>query len=87
MTPKSIPWSFYTTLITFAIFFFSLNVYILTKILSHPWASELWLIGVVIGLVSLLYSLRMVKIHQAQLILEKQQEEPNEEELDTSYPE
>jgi hypothetical protein len=84
MKPKSIPWSFYSTLVSFAIFFFCLNVYILTKLLSHPYASELWLIGVGVGLLSLIYSIRMVRIHQAQLILKKQSEESSSEELDRS---
>jgi hypothetical protein len=81
MSIKSLPWSFYATLITFAIFFFSLNVYLLTRIFAHPYASDLWLIGVIIGLVGLLYSIRMVRIHQAELIARKQELESNSGEL------
>jgi hypothetical protein len=80
MSIKSLPWSFYAIIITFAIFFFCLNVYILTRIFNHPYASDLWLIGVIIGLVGLLYSIRMVRIHQAELILKKQEEETNSSE-------
>jgi hypothetical protein len=68
------PWSFYATLLSFGVFFASLNVYILTAILNHPWASPLWLIGVAVGIVALAYSVRMVRIHQAQLIERKQAE-------------
>ena len=69
------PWSFYATLISFAIFFASINIYFLTMFLSHPWANDLWLIGVVVGFVLLLYSVRMVKIHQRELIEKKEAEQ------------
>ena len=82
MSIKSLPWSFHATILTFAIFFFSLNVYVLTKIFAHPYASDLWLIGVIIGLVGLLYSIRMVRIHQAEFIARKQEEESSSAELD-----
>ena len=82
MNIKSLPWSFHATILTFAIFFFSFNVYVLTKIFAHPYSSDLWLIGVIIGLVGLLYSIRMVRIHQAELIARKQEEESSSAELD-----
>jgi hypothetical protein len=84
MTVKSMPWSFYSTIVTFGIFFFCLNVYILTKVFTHPYASELWLIGVIIGLIGLLYSVRMVRVHQAELVLMKELEEKKSNELDSS---
>jgi hypothetical protein len=74
LTRASMPWSFYATLLSFGVFFASLNVYILTAILNHPWASPLWLIGVAVGIVALAYSVRMVRIHQAELIERKQAE-------------
>ncbi len=74
MSKRQMPWSFYSTLISFAIFFASINVYILTNLLSHPLSSDLWLIGVVGGFILLLYSVRMVKIHQRELIDNKQAE-------------
>lgn len=77
------PWSFYSTIATFGVFFFCLNVYILTKVFSHPMASEFWLIGVVAGLIGLLYSIRMVRIHQEELIQKKKNEESMSEDLDS----
>ena len=68
MSKKQMPWSFYSTLISFAIFFASINIYILTNLLSHPLSSDLWLIGVVGGFILLLYSVRMVRIHQQELV-------------------
>jgi len=68
MSGQKMPWSFYATLISFAIFFASINIYILTSILSHPYASDLWLIGVIGGFILLLYSVRMVRIHQREMI-------------------
>ncbi len=62
------PWSFYAVLISFGVFFFSLNVYILTKLLSHPWTSDLWIVGIVGGFVALIFSVRMVRVHQRRLI-------------------
>ncbi len=71
VSSKSMPWSFYATLLSFALFFACLNIYILTAILNHPFASPLWLVGVGIGFIALLYSVRMVRIHQAELIARK----------------
>lgn len=68
MSKQQMPWSFYTTLISFAIFFVCLNIYILTSLFGHPLASDLWIVGIVIGFVMLLYSVRMVRIHQRELV-------------------
>ena len=68
------PWSFYSTLASFGVFFASANMYILTAWLDHPFKSDLWLIGVVIGLVWLVYSIHMVRKHQQELIKKKQLE-------------
>ncbi|UCE08921.1 MAG: hypothetical protein JSW61_07965 [Candidatus Thorarchaeota archaeon] len=75
MSATSMPWSFYAIIVTFAIFFFSLNVYIATVLLAHPWASPYWLIGVVGGLIGLIFSYRMVRIHQRELIDRKKMQE------------
>ena len=74
MSFNQLPWSFYATLGSFAIFFASLNIYILTLWLAHPMASPLWLVGVVVGALCLVYSIRMVRIHQAELVEVKRQE-------------
>ena len=74
MSLTELPWSFYATLASFGVFFASLNIYILTLWLAHPWASPLWLVGVVVGALCLVYSIRMVKIHQAELVEKKRQE-------------
>jgi len=74
MSRQQMPWSFYSTLVSFAIFFVCINIFILTKILEHPLSSDLWLIGVVAGFVLLLYSIRMVRIHQKELIEKKEAE-------------
>ncbi|MDF1540704.1 MAG: hypothetical protein P1Q69_17540 [Candidatus Thorarchaeota archaeon] len=71
MSALQLPSSYYAVLVTFAVFFFFLNAYILTLILSHPLASPLWLVISVIGLIGLLYSIRLVRIQQAELIQEK----------------
>ncbi len=71
MTEPRLPWSFYAVLVSFGVFFASLNIYILTIYLDHPFASPLWLIGVFIGLMALIWSVRMVRIHQAMLIDKK----------------
>ena len=84
MSTTSMPWSFYATIATFGVFFFCLNVYILTKVFSHPYASELWLIGVLGGLIGLLYSIHMVRVHQAELIQKKKNEESMAEDMDSS---
>jgi hypothetical protein len=71
MSKRSLPWSFYAVIITFGIFFFSINAYFLTIWLAHPWQSDLWLLGVGIGLVGLVYSIYTVRIHQRELIAAK----------------
>jgi hypothetical protein len=73
------PWSYYATIVSFGIFFASLNIYILTLWLNHPMATPLWLIGVAIGFAALLYSVRMVRVQQAEMVAEKQQEDKNSE--------
>ncbi len=73
MSNRSLPWSFYAVIVTFGIFFFSINVYFLTTWLSHPLQSDLWLIGVGIGLLGLLYSIYMVRTHQRELIVARAQ--------------
>ena len=80
MSQVKMPWSFSAILVTFAIFFFSLNVYILTNLLSHPWASDLWLIGIVAGGAGLLFSIRMIRVHQQQMIENKKESEHQESE-------
>ncbi len=55
-------------LVSFGVFFFSLNMYILTTLLDHPLRSPLWIIGVVVGLVALVFSIRMMRRNQAELI-------------------
>ncbi|MHA2022015.1 MAG: hypothetical protein ACW96N_09895 [Candidatus Thorarchaeota archaeon] len=72
MSQKSLPWSYYAVIVTFAVFFFSLNAYLLTIWLSHPMQSNLWLLGVGIGLAGLLYSVYMARIHQRELVAAKQ---------------
>jgi MFS family permease len=73
LSKRSLPWSFYAVIVTFGIFFFSINAYFLTIWLAHPWRSDLWLLVVGIGLVGLLYSVYMVRIHQRDLIAAKEQ--------------
>jgi uncharacterized protein (DUF983 family) len=76
------PWSFYATLVSFGIFFACLNIYILTLWLAHPMASPLWLVGVVVGALCLVYSIRMVRVHQVELVEKKRLEtssDPSEE--------
>ena len=65
------PSSYFAVLVSFAIFFFFLNVYILTLLLLHPLASPWWLILSIIGLVGLLYSIRLVRIQQVELVRQK----------------
>ncbi|MGY5878953.1 MAG: hypothetical protein RTV31_01825 [Candidatus Thorarchaeota archaeon] len=74
MSRQQMPWSFYATLVSFAIFFVCLNIYVLTMLLAHPLSSDLWLIGVVAGFALLLYSIRMVRFHQKELIEKKEVE-------------
>ncbi|MHA1903044.1 MAG: hypothetical protein ACXADL_01575 [Candidatus Thorarchaeota archaeon] len=68
MSSLELPWSYYATIVTFGIFFASLNIYILTLWLAHPLASPWWLLGVAIGILGLMYSLRMVRVHQRELV-------------------
>ncbi|MFW9956937.1 MAG: hypothetical protein ACFFCT_02610 [Candidatus Odinarchaeota archaeon] len=68
---QKMPWSFYSTIISFAVFFACLNIYILTKWLNHPLSSEFWLVGVLVGFGWLAYSIRMVKIHQKEMVERK----------------
>ncbi|TFG28285.1 hypothetical protein EU527_17500 [Candidatus Thorarchaeota archaeon] len=75
MSSKKMQWSFYAILISFAIFFASLNIYIMTSLLDHPWKSHLWIIGVIIGLAMLIYSIYIMRIHQKQMISSKQEKE------------
>ncbi|MHA1963376.1 MAG: hypothetical protein ACXACG_03450 [Candidatus Thorarchaeota archaeon] len=74
MSFTEMPWSYYATLVSFGIFFGSLNIYILTLWLAHPWASPLWLVVVIVGALCLVYSVRMVRVHQAELVEKKRQE-------------
>jgi len=74
MSMMEMPWSFHASLISFAIWFASLNMYLLTLWLDHPYASPLWLIGVIVGILCQIFSYRMVRIHQAELIEKKKQE-------------
>jgi hypothetical protein len=73
MSTNSLPWSYYAVIVTFAVFFFSINAHLLTIWLSHPMQSDLWLLGVAIGLVGLIYSIYMARIHQRELIAAKQE--------------
>ncbi len=66
-----LPWSYSAAIVTFGIFFFSLNVYVFTLLLGHPFASPLWIVFSIIGLVGFVYSLRMAKKHQAELVAKK----------------
>lgn len=78
MSQTSMPWSYYAVILTFGIFFASLNIYILTLWLAHPFASPFWLIFVGLGAIGLIYSIRMVRIHQAELVEKKLQETSTE---------
>jgi hypothetical protein len=64
--------------LTFGVFFASLNIYILTLWLAHPLASPYWLIVVGIGAIGMIYSIRMVRFHQQELVEKKLQETLNE---------
>jgi tetrahydromethanopterin S-methyltransferase subunit E len=72
MSYLELPSSYSLTIVSFAIFFFSINAYILTLLIDHPFASPLWLVGVVVGLIALVYSYRMVQHQQRELIEEKE---------------
>ncbi|MHA1907507.1 MAG: hypothetical protein ACW98Y_09460 [Candidatus Thorarchaeota archaeon] len=71
MSALQMPSSYFAVIVTFGIFFFFLNAYILTLILSHPLASPLWLVISFAGLIGLIYSYRLVRVQQEQLIEEK----------------
>lgn len=68
MSQEGLPWSFYAVIGTFGVFFFSLNVYIFTVVLDHPLRSDLWLAGVALGLLAMIYSIRMARVHQKERI-------------------
>jgi hypothetical protein len=78
MSQTSMPWSYYAVILTFGVFFASLNIYIFTLWLAHPLASPFWLIIVGLGAIGLIYSIRMVRIHQAELVEKKRQETSTE---------
>ncbi|NWF95721.1 MAG: hypothetical protein HXY34_06230 [Candidatus Thorarchaeota archaeon] len=78
MAPNSLPWSFYSILLTFGVFFFSLNVWILGRLLSHPMSSDVWLVGILLGGIGTLCSIRMVRVHQAELVAAKRAREQAE---------
>jgi hypothetical protein len=75
MSQTSLPWSYYAVIATFGIFFACLNIYFFTLWLAHPLSSPLWLIGVGLGAIGLIYSIRMVRIHQSELIEKKRLDE------------
>ncbi|MHA1948494.1 MAG: hypothetical protein ACW987_01390 [Candidatus Thorarchaeota archaeon] len=79
MSQSFMPWSYYAVILTFGIFFASINIYIFTLWLAHPLASPFWLIGVMIGGVGLIYSIKMVRVHQQVLVKKKLLEENGEE--------
>ncbi|MFW9849597.1 MAG: hypothetical protein ACFFF4_10660 [Candidatus Thorarchaeota archaeon] len=79
MSALKMPSSFYYVIVSFGIFFFFLNAYILTLILAHPWSSPIWLVISLVGLFGLIYSYRLVRIQQAQLIKEKNSRETNDQ--------
>jgi lipid-A-disaccharide synthase-like uncharacterized protein len=70
-----LPWSYYALIGTFGLFFFSLNMYIFTEWLQHPLQSPLWLIPTVGGFIGLVYSARMVKNHQSELVSQQSGQE------------
>jgi uncharacterized protein (DUF983 family) len=72
--------SYYTTGASFGIFFACLNIYILTLWLAQSMASPVWLVGTVIGAILLLYSIRLVRVQQVELIEKKQLETITEQE-------
>jgi hypothetical protein len=74
MSQTIMPSSYYAVIVTFGIFFACLNIYIFTLWLSHPLASPLWLIGVLIGAIGFVYSIRLVQVQQAELVEKKRHE-------------
>lgn len=71
MSQPRLPWSFYSTLITFGVFFLCLNMYIFTSWLHHPLASDLWLLGACIAVIGLCLSWHVVRVHQHEMIARK----------------
>ncbi|MGY5853835.1 MAG: hypothetical protein RTU92_09735 [Candidatus Thorarchaeota archaeon] len=65
------PWSYYSTIVTFGFFFASLNIFILTALLSHPMQGPIWLVLTIVGAVGLVGSIWMVRVHQNELIAKK----------------
>ncbi|MHA2424556.1 MAG: hypothetical protein ACXAEF_07195 [Candidatus Thorarchaeota archaeon] len=78
MSAFQLPSSYYSVIITFGVFFFFLNAYILTLVLSHPWSSPIWLVISIAGLIGLIYSYRLVRTQQEELIEEKRKRDANE---------
>ncbi|RDE17378.1 MAG: hypothetical protein C4K49_03140 [Candidatus Thorarchaeota archaeon] len=72
LSQRTLPSSFYSTLITFGVFFLCLNMYIFTSWLQHPLASNLWLLGAFIAAIGLVFSWHMVRVHQHEMIERKQ---------------
>ncbi|MFW9910244.1 MAG: hypothetical protein ACFFEF_16930 [Candidatus Thorarchaeota archaeon] len=79
MSLLEMPSSFYAVIVSFGIFFFFLNVYILTLAFSHPLSSPVWLLISIIGLAGLIYSYRLMRIQQAQLIAQKKAKDESPE--------
>ncbi|MBD3407150.1 MAG: hypothetical protein GF411_13610 [Candidatus Lokiarchaeota archaeon] len=74
MSQLSMPSSYYYTIVAFAIFFSSLNIFILTEWLDHPLKSPIWLAVAIIGFVALIFSWRLVKKQQMELMMKKKEE-------------
>ncbi len=69
--PTRLPFSFYAVLVTFGVFFASVLIYVMTRLLDHPWASDLWLVGVTVGAVGLVVSIRLVRRDQERMVRER----------------
>ena len=69
------PWSYYSTIVTFGLFFASLNIFIFTTLLSHPMEGPIWLVLTIIGAIGLVGSIWMVRIQQDELIAKKAAQE------------
>lgn len=76
MSYVRLPWSYTAAIVTFGVFFFSLNMYIFTAILDHPYASPWWIVASVVGLVGFIFSLWKARAHQAGMVARKQRGEP-----------
>ncbi len=74
MSYIELPSSYAASIISFGIFFACLNIYILTALVNHPFASPFWLVGVVVGIIAMIYSYKMVRIQQKELIEKKNRE-------------